>query len=507
MNPTDNSAKPSRRARLSILVVFGLAALISGCATEPNVYTGKSGAYAYTWQQERQLGAESDGGIVQQMGLYPDDALAEYVRSIGNTLLAQSAMMQPDAPEMYRSTEFAFRVLDSPVVNAFALPGGFVYVTRGLLAHVNNEAQLAVVIGHEITHVEARHASKQALKQQWGSIGLMAGSILGQSVLENEQLASSILDLSGQVFQLATLKYGRDAERESDLHGVEYAAKSGYDASQGSAFFRSLKRISEKSGQSIPAWQSSHPDPGEREKTIRELFEEWRSGVPDPVVGAERYLERVNGLVVGENPRNGFAREGVFYHPDLNIQFALPPAWQLSNQPEVVQIAEPNGVALLAFTIAKEASPLAAAEALIARAGLTLQTSSDLQIGGMPALQFSGYIPTSSGQLPVSGTYVQHGAKVYAFLGYSRADVFAAARPVMEQVAGSLQEIANPAMRDIQPTRIEVIAAPRAAPFRELLPQSLAPGTDAQDWAIMNQVELDETIPAGARLKLPGSGR
>src|SRR5690606_29236122 len=164
------------------------------------------------------------------------------------------------------STPFTFRVLSSPVVNAFALPGGYNYVTRGLLTHMTSEAQLAMVIGHEIGHVAARHASQQALTQQAGSLLLIGGAVLGQELLGVR--AQDIMELGGTAAQLLFLRYSRDAERESDKLGVEYSAKSGYDASQGAAFFTTLKRLSEASGSSIPAFMSSHPDPGDREVDI-----------------------------------------------------------------------------------------------------------------------------------------------------------------------------------------------------------------------------------------------
>jgi len=191
--------------------LLGLIVVLSGCVTEPSALTGQNRSYGYTWQQELELGRKSDRDLIREMGLYPDDALASYVTAVGERVLEQSSLRMVDTPEIYRNLEFKFRVMDTPVVNAFALPGGYVYVTRGLLAHLRNEAQLAVVLGHEITHVAARHASQQALKQQWGQIGLVAGAVIGQGITGNEQFADQFLGLGGSVFQMLTRKYGRDA--------------------------------------------------------------------------------------------------------------------------------------------------------------------------------------------------------------------------------------------------------------------------------------------------------
>ena len=180
--------------------------IVSSCVTEPSALTGENRSYGYTWQQELELGRKSDRELIQEMGLYPDDDLSAYVTGIGERVLAQSDLRRADTPEIYRNLQFQFRVMDSSVVNAFASPGGYVYVTRGLLAHLNNEAQLAFVLGHEITHVAARHASQQALKQHWGQIGLVTGAVIGTGITGNENFTDQFLGLGSSVFQMLHLK-------------------------------------------------------------------------------------------------------------------------------------------------------------------------------------------------------------------------------------------------------------------------------------------------------------
>ncbi len=476
--------------------------LLGGCATEPSLYSGKTGYYAYSWEQELKLGEESDAGIVKQMGVYQDDELGAYIREIGNTLLEESAIKSADAPEMYKQTEFTFRLLDSSVVNAFALPGGFVYVTRGLLAHLENEAQLAVVIGHEITHVEARHASKQALARQLGQIGLLAGAVIGEQVAENKEFARQMVSLSGDLFQLATLKYGRDAERESDWHGVEYASKAGYDAAEGSKFFRSLDRISDKSGQSIPSWMSSHPDPGEREKTIVELSEKW-STAENPVVGRDRFLEMIDGLVIGEDPRNGYNEGQTFYHPDLGIQFDAPSGWAIQNESDSVYLVSPDQNAMVAFSISAAATPLEAATTLREKLSLQTEYADGTSVNGLPAYTIEGSMTAESGTLLVSATFVEYGPNVFTFLGYGTSAGFPAHQSDASRVPGTFQKITNTRALNVQPYRIAVTRAERNAPLSDLLPSRLPSGTDAQDWAIMNQMELEDIVERGTLIKLP----
>ncbi|MBK1879792.1 M48 family metalloprotease [Pelagicoccus mobilis] len=498
------------RFQLTVLsIAISTASLfLGGCATEPSLYTGKTGYYGYTWEQELKLGKQSDKGIVQQMGLYQDDQLATYIRDMGNQLLEYSAIKSETAPEIYRDTEFTFRLLDSPVVNAFALPGGYVYVTRGLLAHLENEAQLAVVIGHEITHVEARHASKQALAHQLGQIGLLAGALIGEQVAENKQLARDMVNLGGDLFQLASLKYGRDAERESDAHGVKYAALAGYSAAEGAAFFRSLDRISDKSGQSIPSWMSSHPDPGEREKTIPQLAAQWESTANRNVaVGRERFLEKIDGLIVGENPRNGYTDKNRFYHPNLKFQFDKPQGWRLQNESGAVYLTDPNKTTMLAFTIAQESSPLDAARNLQNKLSLQTTYAQDTRINGLPAYSIEGSVATESGSLSLHASFIQFGKNVFTFLGYGNSTTFPNNIRNVRSVANSFQELANQQALNVQPYRISIEPAKRSAPFRDLLPSRLPPGTDAQDWAIMNQIDLGTHIERGRLIKLPAERR
>lgn len=206
--------------RIALITIAAL--FVSFCVVQRSPVTGTKRAYGYSWEKEVQIGKQADQQIQQQYGIYDDEELLNYVKDVGREVLAVSHMRRADTPEQYKNTEFHFRVLNSPVVNAFTLPGGYVYVTRGLLAHLENEAQLAVVLGHEIGHVAARHASQLAFEQQVGKLALLGGAIAGQEL--QGVPGGEILDLGSQAAQYLFLKYGRDDEWESDRLGVEYAA-------------------------------------------------------------------------------------------------------------------------------------------------------------------------------------------------------------------------------------------------------------------------------------------
>lgn len=482
------------------LLPFGW--IVSSCVTEPSALTGENRSYGYTWQQELELGRKSDRELIQEMGLYPNGELSAYVTEIGERVLAQSDLRRADTPEIYRNLQFQFRVMDSSVVNAFALPGGYVYVTRGLLAHLNNEAQLAVVLGHEITHVVARHASQQALKQQWGQIGLVAGAVIGTGITGNENFADQFLGLGSSVFQMLTLKYGRDAERESDLYGVEYSAKAGYAVGESAGFFNSLGRISSKSGSRLPTWQSSHPDPGEREGRIKQLAMEMRARYGDLKVGEAEYLRRIDGLVVGENPRQGVALRGKFYHPDMNFQFDVPQGWRLKNEASRVTLADAQGRGIVIFGIGQGITPEEAARSFVDGSGLQPVRAGSLKVGSQPGYTVEGRIETSSGTMVVENVFFAYNRNVFSFLSYTMLSDRDAYRPAFDRIAQSFRPIQDPAIRGLRPARLKVQAAGGEKTFEQYLTGEEAYGLGANDLAIMNQVDLRQRVPKGRMLKL-----
>ncbi len=485
---------------LPLLVLF----FISACAVQRSPVTGSKRAYGYSWEQELQLGKEADQQIQQQYGVYDDEDLLNYVESVGQEVLSVSHMRREDTPEQYRNTEFYFRVLNSPVPNAFALPGGYVYVTRGLLTHLENEAQLAVVLGHEIAHVAARHASQRAFEQQMGQIALIGGAIAGQELLGVP--GGDILAVGGQAAQLLFLSYGRDDERESDELGVEYAAKKNYQAADGAGFFSALERISEQSGQSVPSWQSTHPDPSERAQTIPELAQHWREqGYEQDIENTEEFMRHIDGMIYGNNPREGFAENGTFYHPDLKFQFEYPSDWKLVNQPTLVAVVSKNQDAVTIMQIDnKSDSPRTSVEEFVSQKGFSVHSH-----GAMQSNLLNGYeaIALATGEDGREfGFYVyavNYGDEIYRFASYCQADKFSNYQPYFEETSTSFASLTDQRILGIQPMRLQTVRTNRSASFSSYLPNSFPLDVQPQDVAIANQVELNETVEAGSWIKIP----
>ncbi len=485
-----------RYAALCLLAVF-----LVGCASvSRDLVTGKRKAFGYDWSQQVQIGQEADPQIVSQYGVYDDPELSAYVTQVGQRVLAVSHLRRADTPQEVLNTTFTFRVLDSPIINAFALPGGFIYVTRGLLTHCENEAQLAMVLGHELTHVSRQHSARQAFEAQRNQYLLLGGALLGQAALGGSA-AENILGLGGQVAQLLSLKYSRGDEREADNWGTEYAALAGYEAREGAAFFHVLDRIQQESGGAIPNWQSSHPDPGEREQTIRQLAAEWESKANMTIVNRDELLAHVAGVVFGENPRNGYVQNGTFLHPELRFQFDVPRGYQVVNEAARVIVVEPNGAAYAIMTLSNE-SAAQQATAFAQQEGVQVSDSGTDRVNGLTAAYVLANAQTQQGVLSVLFYAIEYAGNTYEFTGITSQQGYSTYGRDFQTIMRSFRPLTDNRLLNVQPARIDLVSVQRATPFQQLVPNALPRDITALDLAIANQVELSETIPAGTRVKL-----
>src|SRR5262245_62120246 len=319
-----------------ILVVL----LLSACVRNPA--TGKREIVLVSENQEISMGQQSDIQAREEYGVVDSPALQNYVQTIGRKLVAVS-----HRPNL----EWHFTVVDSPVVNAFAIPGGYVYITRGILSYLGSEAELAGVVGHEIGHVTARHTVRQMTRAQLAQIGLGVGGVLSPTFGRLGNLAQNGL---GLLF----LRFSRDNEREADRLGVEYAARAAYDPREVSNFFEVLGRLSAAGDrETIPGWLSTHPDPPERVQTTRMLAQQWIQMLgltPERmIVNRDNLIRAVDGMVFGNDPREGCSKGKEFYHPNLEFQIALPEGWQVENTRNAVLAMDPQKAAQMQLSVAK----------------------------------------------------------------------------------------------------------------------------------------------------------
>ena len=492
------------KSKLISSVLFALlgSTLIYACVSEIVPATGEKHFLGYSWQQETEIGKETSKQISALFGVYRDPKLQGYVTEVGNRVLATSHLRRPGAEEQFRNTPVTFGVLDSPVINAMALPGGYIYVTRGMLAHLNSEDQLATVLAHEIGHVAARHASRQAWQQQIGQGLLLGGAVLGQGF--GIPVVQDILNLGGMAAQLLFLRYSREDELEADKLGVEYSSTAGYDAREVISFFQTLSRIQEKEGQGMPSFLSTHPDPGARVQRIRELTGAAAARRPEPADA--HYMNTIENLVVGEDPRQGFVEGNTFYHPDLRFRFPVPRGFKVVNQPTQVVMVEGQNRAMLGFTSTGEKSLETAASKFLNQQGLRVVERGPMRSNGLPAYAGIADAQMKNGQIVRLIVYfVEFRGSVYQFVGYAGQQTFNAYRGAFLQTMQGFGEVQDARILSRQPVRLGLQSVSRAAPFQDLIPRSFPAPLTAQDVAILNQVEHTQQIGPGKILKIPGT--
>src|SRR2546426_5128985 len=392
-------------------VVATLAAgLVAGCAVNPA--TGLRQLMLVSESQEISMGRDYDKEVVASIGLYPDSALQRWIQQFGARLAATS--QRPNLP-------WSLRVVDAPVVNASALPGGFIYVTRGILAHLTPEAELAGVVGHEIGHVPARHSASQMTKQQLAQVGLVVGSIASSEFGRYAGLASQAL---GVLF----LKYSRDNERQADDLGLRYMRRVNYDPREMPHVFEMLARVSQaQGGGRVPEWLATHPDPENRRGRIEQEVAALPQSFSGAAVNRDSYLRRLDGLVFGNNPREGYFKDSHFFHPELRFRVTFPEGWTTSNGSEAVVAVSPEKDAAVELSVAKERTVDAAASAFLTQRGFTSGYPVRASVGGLPAVSAAFAAATESGTLAGPAPFVEHGGAVYRLAGYSPEGRWAAA--------------------------------------------------------------------------------
>ena len=308
------------------LAISTVLALLVACATNPA--TGKRQINLMSEAQEISAGQEADAQVKMEMGIYNDPNLQEYVSGVGMRLAKLSE--RPNLPWHYT-------VVDSPAVNAFALPGGYVYITRGILPFLNDEAQLAGVLGHETGHVTARHAAQQYTRSIGGTVGLIALGIFVPA-------ARPLGQLSEQALGVLFLKFSREFELQADQLGARYASAGNWDPQGVPDMLATLGRLDEASGQShgVPNWLETHPDPLSRIKEIGPAVQQLKAGRTGFVRDRDAMLRAVDGIIYGDNPDQGLVRGTAFLHPVLRFRIDFPAGWDIQNSPQQVEAKAPG---------------------------------------------------------------------------------------------------------------------------------------------------------------------
>lgn len=464
------------------------------CAVNP--VTGKKQVMFMSEDQEIALGVESNPSVLAEFGVYEDATLQKFISDKGQQMARIS-----HRPGL----KYEFKILDSPVVNAFALPGGFVYFTRGILAHFNNEAEFAGVLGHEIGHVTARHGAAQQSKQILISAGLMLGMVVSKDF---QQFA----DVAGQGAQLLFLKFSRDDESQSDGLGVEYSTKIGYDAKEMAGFFNTLDRLSGGEEGRVPSFLSTHPNPADRNVRVGQLAKEAQSKTPGKQYSVNRdsYLRMIDGLVYGEDPKQGYVENDNFYHPELKFQFPVPQGWQLANTPQQVQMAPKDGKALMMMSLAQEKTLDAAAQAVLTNYKLRQTSSKKTTVNGLPAMEVMSEQVTEAqeGQpqqkIRVLTYLIQYNNLIYQFLGVAADADYNSYSGRFLGTMQAFKSLSDPDKINRQPEHIRIKTVEKNGTLADALKAFNAPAARMEELSILNGMPLTAPVTKGMLIKLVG---
>jgi predicted Zn-dependent protease len=461
-----------------------------GCARNP--VTGKSELSLVSESQEIEMGRQSAQQVAQSIGYYDDAAVQSYVSGLGMKMAQASE--RPNLP-------WEFHVVNDASVNAFALPGGFIFVTRGLMTSINDEAELATVVGHEIGHVTNRHSVQQISKAQLAQLGLGIGSIVSSDIARLAGLAS-------QGLSLLFLKYSRDAENQADMAGFRYALNQNYDVREMTKVFETLDRISQTSGGGrLPEWLATHPNPGTRIQHITAMLDTVHKDMSHAIVNREGYLQHVQNMAYGEDPRQGFFEGSAFYHPELRFQITFPQGWKTQNGADAVVAVSPQQDAIIQLGLAGKTSPEEAVRQFLSQQGVQAGNTSNTRINGLPAA--SGYFKAQTEQGAVEGlvTFVSYNGNTFGLLGYTPSGKLSQYDGVFRQSMSSFGELRNPAALNVKPARVEVVKVPRQMTleqFNAQYPSSIP----IEELAIINELEgPSAVIPAGQSVKRVMGGR
>ena len=464
-------------------MTLALVVLCAACATNP--VTGKKELALISRSQEVSMGREAAEGVGRSIGIYPDSDLQDYVSRLGKTMAARSE--RPDLP-------WSFQVVDDPAVNAFALPGGFIFVTRGILAYLNSEAELVAVLGHEIGHVTARHSVNQMSKAQLAQMGFAVGTILNPEF-------SDVGEAAGTGLGLLFLKFGRNDERQADELGFRYALTGGYDVREMLDVFETLDRVGgSDDGGRLPEWLSTHPDPGNRRMATEARLAAIQQDLAGLSVYRGAYLKQIDGLQYGENPRHGYFEGAVFSHPDFQLRLDFPEGWKSRNQVASVTGLSPAQDALVELTLAREGTPDQAAQEFLSGTGLRAGSSSSENVNGLPAV--TSRFTAQSGQKLLEGVvlFISHKGSVYRVVGYAPAARYQEYERIILKSLESFRPLTDPAALAVQPARLSLVEVERELTVEQFHRQFPSDIPLAQI-ALINGLRESSLIKAGQVMK------
>ncbi|RZU02994.1 M48 family metalloprotease [Rivibacter subsaxonicus] len=468
------------RGRIHCLGAIPLALLLAACTSVTNPVSGQRELTVMDEQAEIAEGKKAHAGVLAEYGVVKDAKLQAYVDELGQKLAKSSQRA---------NLQWTFTVLDSPEVNAFATPGGYVYVTRGIMATMESEADLAGVIGHEIGHVTARHGAQRATRQQAAGIGVLAASVLG-AVAEAYGVPGAG-QLVGQASQGAAAgyiaSYSRDQELQADRLGADYLVRNHYDPKNMVDVIGVLKMQEQFAADQARAagrqprqggdWLASHPSNEQRLDAIKATAAGYaKSAAPGTYAddGRERYLQAIGGMVYGSSREQGVVRGPNFYHEPLGIALTAPAGWRIQNGQDAVALVNAAGDAGLVLKTVPAKAGSSHEEIIRSLIQPTQGKVEKRSLNGLAASHFVGQRQNQQGQSqPVQATIVTGPANSNYLLLYAAKDAAARERalPQLREAEASFRAMSAADRKAAEPWTIRAVPYPRGG-FAELAKRS-----------------------------------
>lgn len=449
--------------------------------------------------KDKQQGAQAHPQLLEEFGGAMTGAQADYVRGVGQNIAVQSGLSNARG-------DFTVTLLNSSVDNAFAIPGGYVYVTRQLAALMNNEAELAGVLGHEVGHVAARHAAKRQSAATKNTIIGVLGTVLSGVLLGNSQAGQVLQKGFMQGSQLLTLKYSRGQEIESDNLGISYLNKAGYDPRAMSTVLQSLANQNALDARllgannTVPEWASTHPDPASRVRAALTRAGTTAKGLTN----RDTFLARINGLTYGDDPKQGIAEGRKFSHPDIKLYFEAPGGFFLINGTRAVSIGGQGGKGQFtagAFSGDLDAYVRAAFAGLSGQnqPAITPSAVNRTTVNGITAAYGTARVNSNGSQVDVTVFAYQWAAnQAYHFVTVTPAGSTA----VFDTMFKSMRRLSDAEAAAIKPRKLAVITA-KASDTVQSMAQRMA-YTDAplERFLVLNGLTSTSKLAAGHKVKI-----
>lgn len=489
----------TRKTLVAVLALGGVAVTGAADAQLKAIKTATSISPA-----ERKQGTDAHPQLMAEFGGAYNGPQAAYANRIGQNIAVQSGLSRSPS-------DFTVTLLNSPVNNAFAIPGGYVYVTRQLMALMNDEAELAGVLGHEVGHVAAQHSKRRQSAATRNQLLGVLGAVLGGAIGDNGGLLGGLGGLlqnnSMRVAQLATLGFSRSQELEADQLGVQYLRSAGYDPLALSTMLASLAnqtnldaRLSGDDARSLPAWASTHPDPASRVRNAQTLAN--RAGGGGGTRNADAFLASLDNVLYGDDPAQGVVEGNEFLHPDLRLKFAVPNGYGMQNGADAVSISGNGGQAQ--FTTGPYSGDMnayiaAAFRAVAGNAAISPGAIQRTTIGGIPASYATARVNSQSGQVDVT---------VFAY-EFSRSSAFhfvtltkAGGGGAFNSMFNSVRRLSAAEASAIRPRWIDVVTIGRGDTMASLARRMAYSNYQAERFQVLNRLTASSRLTPGQKVKI-----